>query len=64
MLEGGGSHTYINGKLVNQNNFYPNFTQKTIRVLVDSDIQLDVDILSDNLTCGWLISEVTRMYTD
>ncbi len=37
---------------------------KSIRVLVDSGIQLDVDIMSDSLTCGWLISEVTRLYTE
>lgn len=23
-----------------------------------------MEILSDNLTCGWLISEVTRLYTE
>lgn len=38
--------------------------QKSVRVLVDQGIQFDVDIVSDNLTCGWLISEVTRLYTE
>lgn len=42
----------------------PNMTQKCVRVLVDQNIQFDVEILSDNLTCGWLISEVTRLYTE
>ena len=44
--------------------YYPNMTQKIIRVLVDADIQFDVEIVSDNLTCGWLISEVTRLYIE
>lgn len=39
-------------------------SQKTVRVLIDQNIQFDVDVLSDNLTCGWLISEVTRLYVE
>jgi len=27
-------------------------------------MQFDIDVLSDELTCGWLISEVTRRYTE
>jgi hypothetical protein len=44
--------------------YYPSMTQKVVRVLVDSEIQFDVEIISDSLTCGWLISEVTRLYTE
>jgi hypothetical protein len=43
---------------------YSQMTQKSVRVLVDQGIQFDVDIISDGLTCGWLISEVTRLYTE
>ena len=46
-------------RLVNPKDFYSTFSQKTVRVLIDQDIQIDVDIMSDSLTCGWLISEVT-----
>lgn len=35
-----------------------------MRILLENGIQFDVDITSDNLTCGWLISEVTRLYTE
>jgi hypothetical protein len=38
--------------------------RKQIRVYVDKDIEFTVDISNDNLTCGWLLSEVTRRYTD
>ena len=46
--------------------FYPDLclAQKTVRVLVDEGIQFDIDIPSDNFTSGWLISEVTRLYTE
>lgn len=44
--------------------YYPSMSQKVVRVLVDSEIQFDVEIVSDSLTCGWLISEVTRLYTE
>jgi hypothetical protein len=44
--------------------YMPNMTQKTVRVLIEKDIQFDVDIVSDNLTCGWLISQVINLYTE
>ena len=31
---------------------------------MDEGIQFDIDIPSDNFTCGWLISEVTRLYQE
>lgn len=37
---------------------------KLIRIYVDVDIEFTVDISNDWLTCGWLLSEVTRKYTD
>jgi hypothetical protein len=33
-------------------------------VYVDKDIEFNVGIASDSLTCGWLLSEVSRRYTD
>ncbi len=38
--------------------------RKTIRVYVDKDIEFNVEINNDQLTCGWLLSEVDRRYTD
>jgi hypothetical protein len=31
---------------------------------VDKDIEFTLDVGNDQLTCGWLLSEVTRRYTD
>jgi hypothetical protein len=45
-------------------NFYQNVTKKTVRILVDHGIQFDIDLVSDSLTSGWLINEVTRLYTE
>jgi hypothetical protein len=45
-------------------NFYQNVTKKTVRILVDQGIQFDIDLVSDSLTSGWLINEVTRLYTE
>ncbi len=42
--------------------FYTQAAEKTIRVYVDKDIEFNMDIANDNLTCGWLLSEVTRQY--
>ena len=38
---------------------------KIITVYVDESIQFEVDISdpTGDLTCGWLLSEVTRKYT-
>ena len=38
---------------------------KIITVIVDENIQFEVDITDEygDLTCGWLLSEVTRKYT-
>lgn len=44
--------------------YMPNMMQKTVRILIENDIQFDVDILSDNLTCGWLTSQVINLYTE
>ena len=38
--------------------------KKSIRVYVDKDVEFNVEISNDQLTCGWLLSEVTRKYTD
>lgn len=35
-----------------------------MRVLIENDIQFDIDIVSDNLTCGWLTSQVINLYTE
>lgn len=35
---------------------------KTIHVYVDSQIEFDIPITSDDLTCGWLLKETTRRY--
>lgn len=40
---------------------------KMIRVYVDKDIEFNIPIphtASDQLTCGWLLSEVTRRYIE
>ena len=37
---------------------------KLIRVYVDKDIEFVVDIRNEWLTCGWLLSEVSRKYTE
>jgi hypothetical protein len=33
-------------------------------VYVDKEIEFTVEIGNDQLTCGWLLSEVTRRYTE
>ena len=38
--------------------------RKHIRVYVDKDIEFSVEISNNELTCRWLLSEVTRRYTD
>jgi hypothetical protein len=38
--------------------------RKFVHVYVDKDAEFNVDITHDSLTCGWLLSEVTRRYTD
>jgi hypothetical protein len=38
--------------------------RKTVRVYVDKDVEFNLDIANDQLTCGWLLSEVTRRYTE
>lgn len=35
---------------------------KNIHIFVDTGIEFTVSILNDQLTCGWLLSEVTRRY--
>lgn len=38
--------------------------RKQIRVYVDKDVEFNLEISNDQLTCGWLLSEVTRRYTE
>ncbi|CDW89031.1 protein kinase domain containing protein [Stylonychia lemnae] len=38
--------------------------RKQIRVYVDKDVEFNLEIANDQLTCGWLLSEVTRRYTE
>lgn len=38
--------------------------KKTIRVYVDKDVEFNLEICNDQLTCGWLLSEVTRKYNE
>jgi hypothetical protein len=33
-------------------------------VYVDKEVEFDLDITNESLTCGWLLSEVTRRYTE
>ena len=38
---------------------------KNVHVYVDKDIEFTIPISNDqHLTCGWLLSEVTRRYLD
>ena len=37
---------------------------KHVRVYVDKDIEFTLGIPNDSLTCGWLLSEVTRRYVE
>jgi hypothetical protein len=38
--------------------------RKTFRIYVDVDIEFNLEVLNDQLTCGWLLSEVERRYLD
>ncbi|CAG9315296.1 unnamed protein product [Blepharisma stoltei] len=39
----------------------PHGSSKTFCILFDSE-QVNIQVLDDNLTCGWLLSEVIRLY--
>ena len=39
-------------------------SRKSIRVYVDKDVEFTLEVANDQLTCGWLLSEVTRRYTE
>ena len=45
-----------------QSNRGKNLPKKIVHIYVDADIEFDIDISSEFLTCGWLLSEVTRRY--
>ena len=42
-----------------------NTNSRVVTVIVDEQIQFEVDVTDPNgdLTCGWLLSEVTRKYS-
>lgn len=42
----------------------PGMIRKSMRVYVDKDIEFTVDVYNEQLTCGWLLSEVTRRYSE
>ena len=44
--------------------FTENHVPKSVQIYVDKDIEFIVDVGNEQLTCGWLLSEVTRRYTD
>jgi hypothetical protein len=35
-----------------------------VRVYVDKDVEFNVEIAHDSLTSGWLLSQVSKRYTD
>ena len=37
---------------------------KTVTIFVESNIEFTINIPNPKLTCGWLQSEVTRLYYD
>ena len=42
----------------------PRINPKTICIYNDKDIEFTIEILNERKTCGWLLSEVTKRYTN
>ena len=52
--------------MMDDQQYYSEFysAPKYVQIYVDKDIEFAVDVGNEQLTCGWLLSEVTRRYTE